>query len=135
MDLTWKQSFLIAVNSFVALIPETNEYKTLYFHNLLMFIISTSVCPRQALQALSNVCGWSQEPTLEWGNCKVVHSSSTSLTHKHKTKLERLVRDKHNSLLWTFINYGLNFFSKHWTQVLMPWILFSLFICFYNKIS
>jgi hypothetical protein len=28
------------------------------------------------------------------------------LTHKHKTSLERVARDKHSSLLRTFTNYG-----------------------------
>ncbi len=29
-----------------------------------------------------------------------------SLTHKHQSRLERLARDKHSSLLRTFVNYG-----------------------------
>jgi hypothetical protein len=33
------------------------------------------------------------------------HEYSTRLTHKHKTRLERLARDKHSSLLRRFINY------------------------------
>jgi hypothetical protein len=31
---------------------------------------------------------------------------STSLTLKHLTKLEKLARDKHSSLLRRFVNYG-----------------------------
>jgi len=33
------------------------------------------------------------------------------LAHKHVTRLERLARDKHFSLLGTFVNYGLKFIT------------------------
>jgi hypothetical protein len=31
---------------------------------------------------------------------------ATGLTHKHQTRLERLAKDKHSSLLRTLVNYG-----------------------------
>ncbi len=40
--------------------------------------------------------------------------STPGLTFKHYTRLERLVRDKHTSLLRTFVNYGRKFFIT-WT--------------------
>jgi hypothetical protein len=48
----------------------------------------------------------------------VRHMKETSLgyapglTHKHKTRLERLARDKHTSFLHTVINYGRRKFYK-----------------------
>ncbi len=34
------------------------------------------------------------------------------LAHKHKTRLERLVRDKHSSLLQALVNYGCKMFYR-----------------------
>ncbi len=33
-------------------------------------------------------------------------NTASGLTHKHQTRLERLARDKHSSLLRTFVNYS-----------------------------
>jgi hypothetical protein len=49
-------------------------YKTFYDRNLRAFLISSCVCPWQAFTALSNICGWGPEPTLEWSTWKVLHS-------------------------------------------------------------
>jgi hypothetical protein len=35
-----------------------------------------------------------------------LYSKALGLFHKHSTRLERLARDKHTSLLRTFANYG-----------------------------
>ncbi len=42
---------------------------------------------------------------LEWCTRKGLHGLEVSLTHKHKTRLEGLARDKHSSLLRKFVNY------------------------------
>jgi hypothetical protein len=39
-----------------------------------------------------------------------LYSYALGLIHKHLTRLERLVRDKHSSFLRTFVNYGHKFF-------------------------
>ncbi len=70
-------------------------YKTLYVCNLRMILISQSVCPLQAFPAQSNICGVEHHSRV--GSC---------LNHKHQTRLERLARDKHSSLLGSFVNYG-----------------------------
>ncbi len=41
-------------------------YKTFYCSNSRIFVISWSVCLWLVFPAKSNVCGWGQEPTLEW---------------------------------------------------------------------
>jgi hypothetical protein len=52
----------------------------------------------------SLVCLWQRyEPTLEW---------NYTLTHKHYTLPERLVRDKIYSLLLTLVNYSRKKFCK-----------------------
>ncbi len=40
------------------------------------------------------------------------------LSHKHPTRLERLARDKHSSLLQKSVNCGVNFLQD-WPQVYM----------------
>ncbi len=70
-----------------------------FVRNLQIFVISQSVCPWQALPA-QFVCK-SRTPTLE---CRT--QAGSMLTCKHQTRLERLARDKHSSLLRTFVNYG-----------------------------
>ncbi len=42
---------------------------------------------------------------LEWSTSKVLHSES-GYTPKHLTRLEMLARDKHYSILQTFVIYG-----------------------------
>ncbi len=78
-------------------------YKTFYVWNLRMFVISKIVCLLQAFPANSNVCGWGQELTFESSTWKVLHSGKLRLTHKQQTRLDRLARDKHSSLLQTFV--------------------------------
>jgi hypothetical protein len=39
------------------------------------------------------------------------------LAHKHKTRLAKLARDKHSSLLRTFVNYGRKKFYEIGTNV------------------
>jgi hypothetical protein len=51
--------------------------------------------------AWKNTLAYNKIPTL--GICYVM---APVLTHKHWTRLERLGRDKHASLLRTFTNYG-----------------------------
>ena len=43
------------------------------------------------------------------GRCSSL-GQAPGLTHKHQTRLERLARDKHSSLLQKSVNYGSNFF-------------------------
>ncbi len=38
--------------------------------------------------------------------------ASIGLTHKHETKLEKLARDRHSSLLRESVNYGRKFFIE-----------------------
>ncbi len=46
--------------------------------------------------------------SLEWTKLK----AGSSLTRKHKARLERLGRDKHSSFLLTFLSYGQTSFIK-----------------------
>ncbi len=80
--------------------------ETFYCRNLRIFVISQTVRPWQAFPVQSNVCGQGQGPTLEWSTSKVVHLGRLCLTHKHQTRLERLSRDKHSSLLRKSVIYG-----------------------------
>ncbi len=48
-------------------------YKTFYICNLQIFVMSKTVCPRQACTAESNVCGPGQEPILEWSTKNVLY--------------------------------------------------------------
>jgi hypothetical protein len=41
----------------------------------------------------------------------VLHSGRLGLTRKHETRLLRLARDKHFSLLRNFVNYGSKSFT------------------------
>ncbi len=59
-------------------------FKTLYCRKLSLFIKSYSVCPWQGFPAQSSLCGFIQEPTLEW-SIRV----GSGLTRKHQTKLKR----------------------------------------------
>ncbi len=70
-----------------------------------MFVISYTVCPWQVFQVWSNVCGWGQEPTLEWNTWRFFTRVGSDLTRKHLTRLEMLTTDKLSSLLQTFLNY------------------------------
>ncbi len=69
------------------------HYKTFYDRNLCIFIISQSVCP------------WQAYPSDAPFRCSTL-GQAPGLTHKHQTRLESLDRDKHSSLLLTFVNYG-----------------------------
>ncbi len=78
--------------------------KLFYLHNLRMFIISQRVCPWQAFPAQHNVL------TLV-GKARSLPQSgaprvSSGLTLEYQTRLERLARYKHSSLLRTLVNYG-----------------------------
>jgi hypothetical protein len=44
----------------------SQSYKTFYARNLRMYVKSWRICSWQAFPPLSNVCGYGQEPTLEW---------------------------------------------------------------------
>ncbi len=56
---------------------------------------------------------------------QVIHAPS--LTHKHQTRLERLAKDKHSSLLRKSVNYGRNnFYDKG------PWALCYKTVFFHN---
>ncbi len=80
-------------------------YKTYYNHNLQIFIISQSVFPWQASPAQSN---------------------GSSLTRKHYTRLERLARDKHTSLLRKSVNQSRNKFYSTGPRL-------STFLIFLNQ--
>ncbi len=64
-----------------------------------------SGCPWQAFPAKSIVCGQVQEPRVEHLKGSSIGVGSC-ITNKQQTKLERLPRDKHSSLLRKFQNFG-----------------------------
>ncbi len=87
-------------------------YHIFYVGNSQMFVIRQSVCLWLAFKSQSNVCGSGQEePTLESSTGKVLHYDRLSLTRKHQTKLERLARGKHSSLLRIIVNYRSSFIT------------------------
>ncbi len=87
------------------------SYKTFYCRNLLIFVISQSVCPWQVFPAQSNVFGWPYR--------------------KHQTKLDRLARYKHSSLLLKSVNYS----SKKFYRI-GPWCQFHKhFVCVTTGLS
>ncbi len=85
------------------------SYKTFYIRKLRIFVISQSVCPWQAFPVQSDVLMFvdnsrslHQSGAPEWYFTQV----GSCHTRKHQTRLERLARDKHSSLLQKSINYG-----------------------------
>ncbi len=89
---------------FKTLAPGLNVIR-LYGRNLRTSLISKSICFWQALPVQSNVCE-------QAGAClsEVPLRCSTlgqfpGLIRKQQTRLERLVRDKHSSLLRTYVKY------------------------------
>ncbi len=90
--------------------PWAQCYKTFYVRNLRMFVISQSACNQQAFPAQSIVCGQGQELTLE---CSLSGASErffnrvgSCITNKRQTRLEKLAREKHSSLLRKFETCG-----------------------------
>ncbi len=80
-------------------------YKTFFVRNLRIFIISQSVCPRQVLLAQSNVCGNTRSLPQSGVSKRCFIRVGSCLIFKHQTRLERLARDKHSSLLRKPVNY------------------------------
>ena len=51
-------------------------------------------------------CLWARPGAYPSASKRFVNRAGSCFTNKHETKVERLVRDKHSSLLRTFVNYG-----------------------------
>ncbi len=71
-----------------------------------MFVMSQIVCPWQGFPAESNICGLQLELPQSGAPERCFTQVVSILTHKHQTKLERSARDKHSSLLRTFVKYN-----------------------------
>ncbi len=80
-------------------------YKTFYARNLHILVISKSVYPWQAFPALSDVCGEARSLPQSVAHERCFTRVGSALTCKHQTRLERLARDKHFSLLRESVNY------------------------------
>jgi hypothetical protein len=82
-------------------------YRTFNSHNFWMFLTGWSVYPGKPSLMLAgkarSLPKWSTFQFLPLGN-------ALGLTWIHQVRLERLPRDKHSGLLWTFIKYGRNFY-------------------------
>ncbi len=83
-------------------------YKTYYGCNLCILVKSQSVCSWQAFPAQSILAGKAGAyPSEAPFKCSTL-GQFPGLTHKHQTRLEKLTRDKHSSLLRKYINYSRN---------------------------
>ncbi len=81
-------------------------YKTLYGHNLRIFVISQTASSWQAFPDQSNICGQGKEPTLKCITRKGLHSGRFWPYQQTLYEAGRLDSDKHSSLLQKFVNYG-----------------------------
>jgi hypothetical protein len=63
-------------------------------------MLSQVICPVHAFPANYNVCGQSQEPSLEWSTWEMLHSGKLK-TYPKTTMPKKLASDKHASLLRT----------------------------------
>ncbi len=78
-------------------------YETFYVRNLRIFIIIYSVCPWQAfLLFVGEVRSLPQSRTSE----RFFNMAGSCFTIKHQTRMGKLTRDKHASLLRKFITYS-----------------------------
>ncbi len=77
-------------------------YKTFYKRNLWMGQTSWSLCPWQAFPTWSSICRCSMESTPN-GERQSTRTDS-GLPCKHWTRLERIAKNKHSSLLGPFVN-------------------------------
>jgi hypothetical protein len=77
-------------------------YKTLYGRNLQMFMILLSWPFQLSLIFVSKATG----PPYSGASERGFSQAGSGLSHKHWTKLERPLCDKHFSLLWNFVNYS-----------------------------
>ncbi len=103
----WLQIRLVALQNTLAHHTWGPCYKTLFVRNLRIFVISQSVGPQQAFPVQSNVSGkrpgtYPQSGAPE----RLFNAAGSCFTNKHKSRLERLVRNKHSSFLRIFVNYG-----------------------------
>ncbi len=85
-------------------------HKTYYGRKLRHFIISLSICHWQPFPVHSNVCGQVQEPSKRGAPARCFTWVGSCLTCKHKTRLEKLARNKRSSLFWKVITYNIG----HW---------------------
>ncbi len=81
-------------------------YKTFYNRNLLIFIISYSVIFLQAFPPSLKFVGKARSLPQSEASESFFTWVCSGLTSKHQTMLERLARDKRNSLLQKFVIYG-----------------------------
>jgi hypothetical protein len=78
-----------------------------------MFLISYSVCPWQAFQNSLMLVEKHRSLPLSGAHERCFTRVGSSLTQKHKTRLERPAIYKHSSLLGTFVNYVYKMFYSN----------------------
>ncbi len=103
------------------LMPRGLYHKTYYGRNLRISVISQSVCPSLSslVQCLCVRPGaYPSEAPFRYSTL----GQASGLAHKHQTRLERLARDKHSSLLRKSVNYDCNKFydTCRWCMVGLP---------------
>ncbi len=77
-----------------------------FFCNLQSFVISQSVCPRQAFPAESIVSDKARSLPYSGAPERCFNRVGSFFKNRHYIRLERLAMDKHSSLLRTILNYG-----------------------------
>ncbi len=101
------------------LLPGANFYKTFYGRSLRNFVLSQSVCFWQAFQT-SLLFASKATSLIQCGARERFFTleQTPGLTHKHQTRLRRLVNNKYSSFLRTFVHYGRKKFhnSDTWAQ-------------------
>ncbi len=106
-------------------------YKTFYFCELRIFIMSQSVCPWQAFPPQSIVCDKARSLPESGASERFFSRVCSCFTYKHQTSL-KLAWDKLSSLLRKVVTHGLKKFYN-----IGPWsvILTTLLKqgCFKNK--
>ncbi len=93
-------------------------YKILSICNLLIFVISQSVCRWQVFRPSLMLVGKSRSLPYRTTPEKMFHLGRLQpYSQTYQTNLEKLARNKHSSLLRKFVNYGLK--QLHYSLILL----------------
>ncbi len=81
-------------------------YNTFSVCNLRIFMKSRCVCPWQTVPAQARIVGEARSLPQSGATERWFTWVGSGLTCNHYTRMDRLARDKHSSLLRKFVNYG-----------------------------
>ncbi len=109
--------------------------KTFYVRNLLMFVLSWSVCPWQTFPAQSYVGGYGQEPTLEWSTWKVLLLGMLRPYPKILDQAGMACQGQTLQLIMKTVNYGGKKFYSTGPRSVCPWQVFpaQYYVCWLGQ--